>query len=62
MKAQTRDTFVRKKPKRWLLDDVETEEASGFGIWADFVEEKRGVSQKLIWRKLEQEGLNEAGR
>lgn len=40
----------------------ETEEASGFGIWADFVEEKRGVGQKLIWRKLEEEGLKEAGK
>ena len=53
---------MRLKPKGWLLDDVETEETSGFGIWADFMEEKRGVSQKLIWRKLEQEGLNETGK
>lgn len=35
-------------PKGWLLDGAETEEASVFGTWADFVEEKRRVSQKLI--------------
>lgn len=46
MKAETKDVFVRMKPEGWLLDDVETEEASGFGIRADFLEEKRGVSQK----------------
>lgn len=59
MKAQTRDTFVSMKPKGQLLDDVQTKEASGFGIGAAFVEKKRGVSQRLIWRKLEQEGLSE---
>lgn len=59
MKAQTRDTFVSMKHKGQLLDDVQTEEASGFGIGAAFVEKNRGVSQRLIWRKLEQEGLSE---
>lgn len=57
-----RDTFMSMKPKGWLLDEVETEEASGFGIGADFVEKKSRVSQKLIWRKLQQEGLNEEGK
>lgn len=57
-----RDTFVSMKPKDWLLDDDEIEEASGFGIGEDFVEKKRGLSQRLFWRKLEQEGLNEEGK
>lgn len=27
----------------WLLDDVETEEASGSGLWADYVKVKERV-------------------
>jgi len=48
MKAQIRDTFVRQKPTGWFLDDVETEEASEFGIRANFVEEKRSESKMAL--------------
>lgn len=50
MKAKRRDTFVRMKPEGWFLDDVETEKASGFGIWANFVVEKTSES-KWLWNK-----------
>lgn len=62
MKSQMRDTFESMKPKGWLLDDVETEEASGFGKGANFMDKRSRVSQRLIWRMLQQNGLNEEGK